>query len=226
MTWHSLLGDEAQIARALEVGREWLGDQHPAVACLRLGVAIHHGRLPSPFLRELEMLLSEGVLKVIVASPTLSQGLNLNAAVLLVPSLYRSGAPITGEELADARNRGPVEALPNRCVERRHPVHGTKRTSRPDRTMSVHRGRPEVNGASSNRRDDPERTSSSEYTRCRRSVQCAPAYKRPFSLHNRSLRNAVCIRTRRFWSCRGLSTKIRRQHASGVHPALRPPFWF
>ena len=46
-----------------------------------------HGRLPSPFLRELEILLSEGVLKVIVASPTLSQGLNLNAAVLLVPAL-------------------------------------------------------------------------------------------------------------------------------------------
>jgi hypothetical protein len=96
----SLLDDETRIARALEVGREWLGDEHPAVACLKLGVAIHHGRLPRPFLRELEMLLSEGVLKVIVASPTLSQGLDLNAAVLLVPSLYRSGALITGEEFA------------------------------------------------------------------------------------------------------------------------------
>ncbi|WP_298280512.1 DEAD/DEAH box helicase [uncultured Bradyrhizobium sp.] len=101
----SLLDDEGRIARALEVGREWLGNEHPAVACLQLGVAIHHGRLPSPFLRELEMLLSEGVLKVIVASPTLSQGLNLNAAVLLVPSLYRSGAPITGEEFANVAGR-------------------------------------------------------------------------------------------------------------------------
>ena len=87
----SLLDDETAIARALEVGMEWLGENHPAVASLRAGVAIHHGRLPSPFLRELEMLLSEGVLKVIVASPTLSQGLNLNAAVLLVPALHRSG---------------------------------------------------------------------------------------------------------------------------------------
>ena len=87
----SLLEDEASIARALEVGKEWLGEDHPAVASLKAGVAIHHGRLPSPFLRELEVLLSEGVLKVIVASPTLSQGLNLNAAVLLVPALYRAG---------------------------------------------------------------------------------------------------------------------------------------
>ena len=102
---NSLLDDEAPIARALEVGREWLGDGHPAVACLKAGVAIHHGRLPNPFLRELEILLSNGVLKVIVASPTLSQGLNLNAAVLLVPSLYRSGALVTGEEFANVAGR-------------------------------------------------------------------------------------------------------------------------
>lgn len=100
-----LLEDDAAIARALEVGKEWLGEDHPAVASLELGVAIHHGRLPSPFLRELEILLSEGVLKVIVASPTLSQGLNLNAAVLLVPSVHRAGELISGEEFANVAGR-------------------------------------------------------------------------------------------------------------------------
>ena len=79
--------------------------QHPAVTCLKLGVAVHHGRLPSPFLRELEALLAKGVLKVIVASPTLSQGLNLNAAVLLVPYLVRSGKVISGEEFANVAGR-------------------------------------------------------------------------------------------------------------------------
>lgn len=101
----SLLEDEASIARALEVGKEWLGEDHPAVACLKQGVAIHHGRLPSPFLRELEALLSDGVLRVIVASPTLSQGLNLNAAVLLVPALYRASEKIKGEEFANVAGR-------------------------------------------------------------------------------------------------------------------------
>jgi hypothetical protein len=102
---HSLLDDVAPIARALEIGKEWLGEDHPAVSSLKAGVAIHHGRLPSPFLRELEILLSEGVLKVIVASPTLSQGLNLNAAVLLVPALYRAGEQIKGEEFANVAGR-------------------------------------------------------------------------------------------------------------------------
>ncbi|HMM45302.1 MAG TPA: DEAD/DEAH box helicase [Candidatus Macondimonas sp.] len=101
----SLLENEASIARALEVGKEWLGEDHPAVACLKEGVAIHHGRLPSPFLRELEVLLSEGVLKIIVASPTLSQGLNLNAAVLLLPALYRASEKIKGEEFANVAGR-------------------------------------------------------------------------------------------------------------------------
>jgi hypothetical protein len=100
-----LLDDEAAIGRALEIGREWLGEAHPAVGCLRLGVAIHHGRLPNPFLREIERLLAEGVLKVTVASPTLSQGLNLNAAVLLAPSLYRAGELIKGEEFANVAGR-------------------------------------------------------------------------------------------------------------------------
>ncbi|MFB9151673.1 DEAD/DEAH box helicase [Roseovarius ramblicola] len=100
-----LLDDGDAIERARSVGAEWLGAEHPAVQCLALGVAIHHARLPNPFLREVERLLSDGVLTVTVASPTLAQGLNLNAAVLLVPNLYRAGAPLTGEEFANVAGR-------------------------------------------------------------------------------------------------------------------------
>jgi hypothetical protein len=101
----SLLQDPETIERAVEVGKEWLGDDHCAVKCLEIGVAIHHGGLPNPFLRELELLLSRGTIKVTIASPTLSQGLNLNAAVMLVPILHRSGHLITGEEFANAAGR-------------------------------------------------------------------------------------------------------------------------
>ncbi|MCM2504859.1 DEAD/DEAH box helicase [Aureimonas altamirensis] len=100
-----LLADEGAIERAKSVGAEWLGAEHPAVRCLELGVAIHHARLPNPFLREVERLLNEGVLTVTIASPTLAQGLNLNAAVLLVPTLYRAGTPLTGEEFANVAGR-------------------------------------------------------------------------------------------------------------------------
>lgn len=101
----SLLADVHEVERAMAVGREWLGVEHPAVRCLTIGVAIHHGRLPGPFLREVEALLSAGVLRVTVASPTLAQGLNLNAAVLLIPNLYRAGTLISGEEFANVAGR-------------------------------------------------------------------------------------------------------------------------
>lgn len=100
-----LLDDPAKVERAMAVGREWLGADHPAVRCLPIGVAIHHGRLPNPFLREVEALLSTGVLHVTIASPTLAQGLNLNAAVLLIPTLYRAAVPLTGEEFANVAGR-------------------------------------------------------------------------------------------------------------------------
>jgi DEAD/DEAH box helicase len=101
----SLLNDAALIQRAIAVGKEWLGSDHPAVLCLPIGVAIHHGRLPGSFLREVEALLVAGVLHVTIASPTLAQGLNLNAAVLLIPTLYRAGVPLSGEEFANVAGR-------------------------------------------------------------------------------------------------------------------------
>ncbi len=100
-----MLEDAQSVERAMAVGREWLGADHPAVRCLGIGVAVHHGRLPGPFLREVEALLATGVLRVTVASPTLAQGLNLNAAVLLVPNHYRAGTLITGEEFANVAGR-------------------------------------------------------------------------------------------------------------------------
>lgn len=101
----SLLANAQEVERAVAVGGEWLGADHPAVRCLSIGVAIHHGRLPSTFLREVEALLAAGVLRMTVASPTLAQGLNLHAAVLLIPNLYRAGALITGQEFANVAGR-------------------------------------------------------------------------------------------------------------------------
>ena len=100
-----LLEEQSAIKTALAIGAEWLGPDHPAVKCLNFGVAVHHGKLPSPFLREVERLLTSGTIKVTVASPTLAQGLNLNAAVLLAPYLTRSGNQISSEEFANVAGR-------------------------------------------------------------------------------------------------------------------------
>ena len=89
----------------MAVGAEWLGEEHPAVACLAYGIALHHGGLPRPFLNEIESLLRSRECPVIIASPTLAQGLNLSASVLLIPSIWRNGRIIPSAELANVSGR-------------------------------------------------------------------------------------------------------------------------
>jgi hypothetical protein len=93
------------IEDAVRIGEEWLGPNHPAVACLPLGVAVHHGSLPRQFLSEVEHLLRNRALPVCVCSPTLAQGLDLCFSVLLFRSIYRNKDIIPAKEFANVVGR-------------------------------------------------------------------------------------------------------------------------
>jgi DEAD/DEAH box helicase len=84
-----LLSVDVDITRALSIGREWLGETHVALRALEHGVAIHHGTLPRAFLSEIEDLLQRRQLRLVIASPTLAQGIDLSCSVLIFRSLYR-----------------------------------------------------------------------------------------------------------------------------------------
>ena len=74
---------------AAAIGREWLGESHCAYSALEAGIGIHHGALPRPFLGAIEHLLHQRKLSVVIASPTLAQGLDLSCSVLVFRSLQR-----------------------------------------------------------------------------------------------------------------------------------------
>jgi hypothetical protein len=97
--------DADAIREAIAVGTEWLGEDHPAVACLLHGVALHHGLLPRPFLHRIETLVRDRVCRLTIASPTVAQGLNLPAGVVLVPSLWRNRQQISPDELSNVAGR-------------------------------------------------------------------------------------------------------------------------
>lgn len=101
----SLMPADVDISNAIAVGTEWFGADDDILKCLRLGVAIHHGALPGPFRREVEALLHQRILKVTVASPTLAQGLNLSASVVLFSSLHRTRNLLKGSEFANVIGR-------------------------------------------------------------------------------------------------------------------------
>ena len=89
----------------MQLTTEWLGAEHPAVQCLQHGVALHHAGLPRPFLNEIEGLLRSDECPLVIASPTLAQGLNLSASVLLIPSIWRNQSIIPSTEFANVAGR-------------------------------------------------------------------------------------------------------------------------
>nr|WP_298411753.1 DEAD/DEAH box helicase [uncultured Halomonas sp.] len=97
--------DPAMLSSALTIGAEWLGEDHPILKCLSLGVAVHHGALPTPFRKEMERLLRDGILKITVSSPTLAQGLNLTATAVIMHSLHRSRDVIPTSEFKNVIGR-------------------------------------------------------------------------------------------------------------------------
>lgn len=97
--------DPATLQTALALGEEWLGPDSDILKCLRLGVALHHGALPTAYRKEVERLLRDGVLKVTISSPTLAQGLNLSATVVVMHSFYRHGEKIKVSEFKNVIGR-------------------------------------------------------------------------------------------------------------------------
>lgn len=93
--------DKAILESALAIGAEWFGKDHVLLKCLQLGVAVHHGALPSPYRKEVERLLRDGVLKITISSPTLAQGLNLSATSLVFHGLSRNRETI---DISEFRN--------------------------------------------------------------------------------------------------------------------------
>ena len=96
-----LEADPTVLDIAIALGVEWLGADSAILKCLRLGVALHHGALPTAYRKEVERLLRDNVLKVTISSPTLAQGLNLSATAVVMHSLHRFGERI---EISEFKN--------------------------------------------------------------------------------------------------------------------------
>lgn len=98
------------VSFATAIGREWLGDDHPAVMGLSDGVGAHHAWLPRPFQAAVEDLLRAKKLPIVVASPTLAQGVDLSCSTLVFRSILRFDGkqglvPIDGAEFGNVVGR-------------------------------------------------------------------------------------------------------------------------
>ncbi len=86
---------------AIALGEEWLGSDSAILKCLRLGVALHHGALPTAYRKEVERLLRENVLKLTISSPRWPRASTLSATAVVMYSLHRAGERI---EISEFKN--------------------------------------------------------------------------------------------------------------------------
>ena len=84
--------DSSVQTRSLELAKEWLGEEHIATQALSQGIAPHHGRLPNVVREAIEVDCRAGRYKVIVATNTLAQGVNLPVRTVIIHSVWRTDA--------------------------------------------------------------------------------------------------------------------------------------
>lgn len=65
---------------------------------LRQGIVVHHGKMPGLLARRLKTLIDHGHVRVLIATSTLSEGVNIPINFLLIPSVCRGQAPFTIQE--------------------------------------------------------------------------------------------------------------------------------
>ena len=83
--------ERRRLFEAAEEVEALLGDQDLAV-CLRSGLALHHARLPTTILRNVERLAEDGLLRAIVSTPTVAEGAHLPFRAVVIPHLNFSNA--------------------------------------------------------------------------------------------------------------------------------------
>ncbi len=80
---------------SMEVAKEWLGEENELMRYLQRGIAIHYGSMPEALRRAIENEYKSGKLKILIATNTLGQGVNLPIKTVIIHSLILGYSKIT-----------------------------------------------------------------------------------------------------------------------------------
>jgi hypothetical protein len=102
--------DSEQLKPLFDLVEARLGTQHPLLDVLTHGVAYHHGSLPSEIRAAIEDAVTRGNIKYLVATTTMTEGINLPVKSVVIASQGAYGAAgytdyITGSRLINAMGR-------------------------------------------------------------------------------------------------------------------------
>src|SRR5260221_4996710 len=94
-SWHACLRSCA----------DYFGRESHEYRLLEKGIVVHHGKMPGLMARLLVQVVQERIVHIVLATSTLSEGVNLPIETVLIPSLQRSGSSINAREFSNLVGR-------------------------------------------------------------------------------------------------------------------------
>jgi hypothetical protein len=97
---------------------DYFGGNSREYRLLQKGIVAHHGKMPGPMARLLVQLIDEGIVHLILATSTLSEGVNLPFEIVLLPTLRRWTDWMTAHEFANLAGRAgrPGYGTEGKCL--------------------------------------------------------------------------------------------------------------
>lgn len=86
---------EMEIQKLNKLVRRYYGDEGAIPHCAELGVFTHHGATPSGIRLAVEHAVKESLVKMVICTSTLAQGVNLPIRYLIITSVYQGEKRIT-----------------------------------------------------------------------------------------------------------------------------------
>jgi hypothetical protein len=91
--------------QCLESCKDYFGVDSYEYQLLQKGIVLHHGKMPGLLARLLVQAIQERILNIVVATSTLSEGVNLPFETILIPTVQRFGRSMTSREFANLVGR-------------------------------------------------------------------------------------------------------------------------
>ncbi len=97
---------QALLSRCLSSCADYFGPMSREHRLLEKGIVLHHGKMPPVMSRLLIELIQSHVINIVIATSTLSEGVNLPFETVLIPSLLRGRQqPVNAKEIINVAGR-------------------------------------------------------------------------------------------------------------------------
>jgi len=93
------------LQKCLRACEDYFGTESREYKLLKKGVVVHHGKMPGLMARLLIDIIEESIVHLVLATSTLSEGVNLPFETVLIPSLRRGSGELNISEFANLVGR-------------------------------------------------------------------------------------------------------------------------